>query len=161
MSATAEKLLENLTRLPFVERERLVSCLCDDESKIDIGPEWAEEIRSRVEDFENGKAETVSSEEFFASLGLNRTAIQAEGPDEPLSAEAEKILGELLALSELERNEIIDRMYEAEDESDYDPEYVEELQRRIDDHESGRTKGIPWAEARKIIFAEGEDDAAS
>ena len=79
-----------------------------------------------------------------------------------MSATAERLLQELQQLSPEERDDIVSRLYEdGENESDYCPDYVEELQRRIDDHEAGRTNGIPWAEARKIIFAEGEDDAAS
>ena len=77
-----------------------------------------------------------------------------------MSTTAEKVLQDLLRLSREERDEIVHRMYESQDEDDYDPEYVEELRRRIEDHESGRTKARPWDEARKIIFAEGEDDAA-
>ena len=124
MSATAERLLQEVLQLPEKERLDLIERVYesievgnDDGSKVDLGAEWDEEIRRRIEGIENGTAKTISTEELLASFGSG-------------------------------------------DESDYDPGYVEELRRRIEAHESGRTKGMPYSEARKIIFAEGEDDAA-
>ena len=39
-----------------------------------------------------------------------------------------------------------------------DEEWEAELKRRIDDARSGKVKGIPWEEARKMIFGDHDDD---
>jgi len=84
-----------------------------------------------------------------------------------MSAIADKLVQELLQLPEKERLEVIERVYDSievgfDDGSEIDlgPEWAEEIRRRIEDHESGKTKGIPWEQARKMIFDEGDDDAA-
>lgn len=65
MNATAKKLLTELSQLPVEERDEIVTRLYEEESDIDLGPEWNEEIRRRLEAFEHGTAETISTSELL------------------------------------------------------------------------------------------------
>ena len=79
---------------------------------------------------------------------------------------AERLFQELMSLAVEERAEIVNRLWDDIndcDDSEFDlgSEWEEEIRRRIEDHESGKTKGIPFDEAMKMIVAEEEDDAAA
>lgn len=76
-----------------------------------------------------------------------------------MSAIAERLLQELQQLSPEERDDIVRRLYEDESDIDLGPEWAEEIKRRIEDYASGKVKGIPLAEARRMIFEEDADDA--
>ena len=80
-----------------------------------------------------------------------------------MNATADKLLVELMQLPLVEREEVVARMYEISDdeaEVDLGPEWAEEIRRRIADYESGKVKGIPLAEARRMMFEEDEEDAS-
>ena len=76
-----------------------------------------------------------------------------------MNATAKKLLTELSQLPVEERDEIVTRLYEEESNIDLRPEWNEEIRRRIEDHESGRTRAISFDEAMKMIRAEGEGNA--
>jgi putative addiction module component (TIGR02574 family) len=70
MSATAEKLLQELLLLPEKERLDLIEQVYesievgyDDDSEIDLGPEWDEEIKRRIDDLESGRAKGIPFDE--------------------------------------------------------------------------------------------------
>ncbi|HEY3787944.1 MAG TPA: addiction module protein [Urbifossiella sp.] len=68
MTSTAESLFQELMTLSVAERAEIVNRLWDDindgdDSEIDLGPEWDEEIRRRIEDHESGKATGIPWEE--------------------------------------------------------------------------------------------------
>lgn len=61
-----------------------------------------------------------------------------------------------MTLSVEDRQDLAVRLLDSLEPPDPDAEaaWAEELRRRIDDFRTGREKGIPWAEARRRIFAE-------
>jgi putative addiction module component (TIGR02574 family) len=77
MSERAEQLIREALSLPLPEildlmdrlEEHVEPLLAPPEtSQLNMDPEWNEEIRRRIEDFESGKTKLVSTEELFASL---------------------------------------------------------------------------------------------
>jgi len=71
---------------------------------------------------------------------------------------AEQILDEALGLPESERRVLALRLLDSV--GDEPPEaveraWVEEARRRLDDLQAGRTRAVPWEEARQRIFARG------
>lgn len=62
MTQAAQTLLETLLQLPNTDREALAVRLAeslDPETDGDADAEWAEEIRTRVEEVRSGRAKTV------------------------------------------------------------------------------------------------------
>ena len=73
------------------------------------------------------------------------------------------LLAAALRLPEDAREELADRLYESlgpPDAGDVDAAWAEEIKRRIDDLESGRAKAIPWEQARRMIFGDGDESDA-
>ena len=68
---------------------------------------------------------------------------------------AEQILEQALTLNPAERADLVDQLIVTLEPSS-DPQYVaewsEEIRHRIDEHDSGATKAIPWEEAQRRIF---------
>ena len=63
-----------------------------------------------------------------------------------------EITGLAMELSEEERLLLADALYNSlPAEEDLDPEFVTELERRMDDIRTGRVKTIPWEEVRAQI----------
>ena len=62
------------------------------------------------------------------------------------------------------RSELADRLLDSLDSPFADPEieaeWAAEIKQRVDDIKSGRVKGIPWEEARRMIFEDGDEPAA-
>jgi putative addiction module component (TIGR02574 family) len=79
-----------------------------------------------------------------------------------MTKSAKQVLEQAMALDLDDRAELVEQLSDTLEPST-DPEYVAaweaELRRRIDAHESGESKGIPWEEARKQIFDLGTADA--
>ncbi len=73
-----------------------------------------------------------------------------------MTSNAKKILEEALALPPDERADVaatlLDSLDEAEGEA-VEQAWAEEIQRRIQEVESGAVKTIPWSEARRRILA--------
>jgi putative addiction module component (TIGR02574 family) len=71
------------------------------------------------------------------------------------------LLDAALKLPEDARSELADRLLDSLESFYASPEieaaWAEEIKRRIDDLKSGREKGIPWDEARRMIFEDGDD----
>ena len=81
MTALADRLVQELLQLPEKERLEIIERVYesievgfDDGSEIDLGPEWSEEIKRRIEAFQNGTAETITTDELFEYM-------RAEGGD--------------------------------------------------------------------------------
>lgn len=73
-------------------------------------------------------------------------------------------MNQALQLSEADRLELAEALYESlEGPADPDAERLwgEEIRRRIGEMDAGRTKSIPWSEARKQIVGDksGEIEA--
>ena len=68
----------------------------------------------------------------------------------------EHVIEAALKLSEQERLEIAERLYESLEgpPGRTEEEWDQEIERRIQAVDSGETKAIPWEEARKIITGE-------
>lgn len=73
-----------------------------------------------------------------------------------MSGKGQKVLEEALALPADERADLaatlIDSLDEREDEA-IEEAWAREVQRRIQEVESGEVRTIPWSEARKRILA--------
>ena len=75
-----------------------------------------------------------------------------------MSDPAEKLLDEAMKLPESERRALALRLLDTvgdETPEEVERAWIEEAQRRLDDHRAGRAQPIPWEEARKRIFARG------
>jgi putative addiction module component (TIGR02574 family) len=74
---------------------------------------------------------------------------------------AEQILEQAKTLSDAERAEVAEQLLEAVAPST-DPAYQvaweAEIQRRIDDFESGKTQGVPWEQVRERMRQLGRRD---
>ncbi len=62
------------------------------------------------------------------------------------------------------RSELADRLLDSLESPFPDPEieaeWAAEIKKRVDDIKSGRVKGIPWEEARRMIFEDGDEPVA-
>ncbi|MEX2213150.1 MAG: addiction module protein [Phycisphaeraceae bacterium] len=74
-----------------------------------------------------------------------------------MSDEAARLLNEVLALPEKDRaffaGRLLESLHEGEDEG-VDEAWDAEIARRVEEVKSGKVKGIPRAEARRIISGE-------
>jgi len=71
-----------------------------------------------------------------------------------MSPTVQQVQEQALKLTEAERAKLASVLLESLPESmefAYDPEYLAEIRRRIDDVESGRVKTIPWATVQREI----------
>lgn len=69
----------------------------------------------------------------------------------------DSVIEAALKLSEEERLEVAERMYESMGrDADYDQGWDAEIQRRIKSIEDGTAKLVPWEEARRRIVGEDE-----
>jgi putative addiction module component (TIGR02574 family) len=70
----------------------------------------------------------------------------------------ESLLEAAMALSDRERAELADRLYETlpADKLLYEAEWIEECGRRMAMHDADPSSSIPWDEAMKMIFAPTE-----
>ena len=64
------------------------------------------------------------------------------------------VLEQAMELTEAERAELADRLYESVmcEREGLSPEWIAELERREAEHLAGRNPDIPWEEARPILF---------
>jgi putative addiction module component (TIGR02574 family) len=70
---------------------------------------------------------------------------------------AEQLLSEVLALPEMERAKFAHRLLESLEQvptSDVEAAWLEELERRVREVETGTVRPIPWETARADILAE-------
>jgi putative addiction module component (TIGR02574 family) len=76
----------------------------------------------------------------------------------------QNVIAEVLQLSEAERLEVAEAVYESL-EGPVDPgaeqAWAQEIARRIADIDAGRVKLIPWSEARRQIAGDDPDGRAS
>ncbi len=80
-----------------------------------------------------------------------------------MSTQVQTLLEAALELSEIEREELAERIYDSlgDPETEVDEAgWSDELKRRVDNAKSGKTVGIPWDEAMKRIM-EDENDSAN
>ena len=70
MTQTAEKLKEEVLRLPTTDRAELAYCLLRslDEADTDIQTAWERELEKRWQDVESGKVQGKPAETVFAEL---------------------------------------------------------------------------------------------
>lgn len=76
---------------------------------------------------------------------------------------AEQITAAALALPEGDRQDLLVQLMDSLDappDEGYEQAWADEIKRRIDDMESGREKGIPWAEVRRKLLADAANDDA-
>jgi len=72
-------------------------------------------------------------------------------------SQTNELVQRALALSEEDRAELANLLIESLDEDlAFNPEYEREIERRVADVDGGRAKRIPWAEAKRRIFGEGD-----
>jgi putative addiction module component (TIGR02574 family) len=71
LEATPEQLLEQALRLPIQQRIELAEALfdsVDEEDPAALEAAWAEEIKQRIEEIQNGTVETIPAEEVMAEM---------------------------------------------------------------------------------------------
>jgi len=81
-----------------------------------------------------------------------------------MSSSHQQILGEALKLPTSERANLAAELIESLDEEldeDVEEAWEEEIARRIRDYEAGRSRPIPWNEARKMIVGASDESAAT
>ncbi|MCE9565378.1 MAG: addiction module protein [Planctomycetes bacterium] len=67
-----------------------------------------------------------------------------------MSEAAEKLKPMLAALNADERAEVIEYLTSLEDDDgEWDPEFIDEINRRVADYEAGKTVGIPHEEVMR------------
>ena len=78
-----------------------------------------------------------------------------------MTDQAEQVLNEALRLPEPERADIADKLYDSLaslDDNDVESAWDKEIMQRLEDHHTGKEKGVPWPEARKLILEDRDDD---
>ena len=79
-----------------------------------------------------------------------------------MTHQAEAVLAEALRLSEEERGEIADILFdtlETESEEAVEKAWADEIARRLEDVRSGKEKPIPWEEVRKRLWKDADGDS--
>ena len=75
-----------------------------------------------------------------------------------------ELLDAAMNLPEDARAELADRLWDSIGpvfaDAETEAEWAAEIKRRVDDVESGREKGIPWEEARRMIFEDDHEPGA-
>jgi putative addiction module component (TIGR02574 family) len=79
-----------------------------------------------------------------------------------MTTKAKKLLAEALLLSTAEREALAGELFESLETDDPDAEaaWQSEIERRIAELDQGNVKPIPWSEARKMIFGDGDESVA-
>ncbi len=80
-----------------------------------------------------------------------------------MSTQVQTLLEAALELSEIEREELAERIYDSlgDPETEVDDDaWSDELKRRVDNAKSGKTVGIPWDEAMKRIHDDCEAETS-
>jgi putative addiction module component (TIGR02574 family) len=75
---------------------------------------------------------------------------------------AEQLLEQALALEPADRAAIVDELMDTLEPStnaEYVSRWTQEIQSRIEDHESGKVKAASWDEARTRIFGNSDPNA--
>ena len=78
-----------------------------------------------------------------------------------MTSKAKKLLDEALRLSSDEREMLAGQLYESlgTEAPDAEAAWQAEIAQRIEELDQGEVKPIPWAEARRRIFADAKDPA--
>ncbi len=75
---------------------------------------------------------------------------------------AEQLLSEAMKLDEEDREELVDKLRDTLEPS-IDPQYVAEweaeIASRLEAHEKGESKSLPWTEARRQMFGDEKTGA--
>ncbi len=80
-----------------------------------------------------------------------------------MSTKVQTLLEAALELSEIEREELAERIYDSLGDPETEVEddaWSDELKRRVDNAKSGKSVGIPWEEAMNRIM-EDENDSSN
>jgi putative addiction module component (TIGR02574 family) len=89
------------------------------------------------------------------------------GGDDAMTRDANSLLEAALRLSEEDRAELADRLFESLDPDADDgpnaapgdllhPAWADEIRRRVEDMKEGRVKGIPWEEVRRRLLDDSD-----
>ena len=81
-----------------------------------------------------------------------------------MNSDAGKILKAALELSAMDRAELAAQLIESLDDTideDADAAWRAEVERRVDDMDSGRGRSVPWSEVRRQIHGLKDDSAAA
>jgi putative addiction module component (TIGR02574 family) len=76
-----------------------------------------------------------------------------------MTSKAKKLLDEALQLPAAEREALAGRLFDSlgTDDPDAETAWQAEIERRIAELDQGAVKPIPWAEARQMIFGDGDE----
>jgi putative addiction module component (TIGR02574 family) len=66
--AEPHQILKDALELPPRERADLVEAIAASLEGLDLGEEWEEEIRRRVEDVDSGRMRTIPADEVFSRI---------------------------------------------------------------------------------------------
>lgn len=80
-----------------------------------------------------------------------------------MAPNAAKLLAEALGLREEERGELAARLIDSLDpavDDDAEAAWHLEIQRRIEELETGQVRAIPWPEARRMILDDTDEPVA-
>jgi putative addiction module component (TIGR02574 family) len=82
-----------------------------------------------------------------------------------MTEKAAKLLAEALQLSAEDRDEIAielqDSLEPQMDPAEWEAHWAEELKRRIDDIDQGKSELIPWEEVRRKLMEAVDDESAA
>ena len=76
-----------------------------------------------------------------------------------MSMDAKSLLSEALKLPEQERADLVEELLESmgeEPPEDVDAAWGTEVARRLEELRSGKVRAVPWDEAKKAIWGDGE-----
>jgi putative addiction module component (TIGR02574 family) len=77
-----------------------------------------------------------------------------------MSTQLQSLVDAAMLLSESERGELTDRLLDTLQEiPDFHEEWDDEIQRRLEDHRSGKSVPVPHDEAMKFIMDDSDDQA--
>ena len=77
-----------------------------------------------------------------------------------MTAQANRLLKEALKLSEQERAELAAKLIESLDpeaEEEFRDNWQPEIERRLKNLKEGKTRTVPWEEARRRILGQSDD----
>jgi putative addiction module component (TIGR02574 family) len=79
-----------------------------------------------------------------------------------MTTKTKKLLEEALPLPSAEREALAGQLFDSLESDDPDAEtaWQSEIERRIAELDQGAVKPIPWAEAKEMIFGDGDESAA-
>jgi putative addiction module component (TIGR02574 family) len=78
-----------------------------------------------------------------------------------MTSKTKKLLHEALQLPPAEREALAGQLFESlgTDDPDAEARWQVEIERRLGELDQGSVQPIPWAEARRMIFGDGDDSA--